>query len=312
GDGLRFDALGGVDHEQGTFTGGQRPADLVGKIDVSRRIDEVQLVGLAVPRRVGQRNALRLDGDATFALDRVGIENLGRHFAILQAAAELDDAVGQRRLAVVDMGDDREVSNKVHQSCRKAPSRLAAQRRRLSQKAARLAALQQLLFTGTTKGPAGPFVVPWSGPPGRRKRQSLSASGTVSATNEVTSSRRIRSMTDSPGFSAFTAALKPAAVFTGVRPSIRMMSPGCRAARRAATPLTRLMRTPSSWSPSCLRCSAVRSSATIPSWLPGTSRGAAAAETAASCGNSPTTTGTVMDLPLRKISSSARVPGGVR
>jgi hypothetical protein len=48
------------------------------------------------------------------ALDRVGVKHLRFHLAVLQAAAELDDAVGQGRLAMVDVGDDREVADLPH------------------------------------------------------------------------------------------------------------------------------------------------------------------------------------------------------
>jgi hypothetical protein len=78
---------------------------------VSRRIDQVQVVDLAVTRLVLQRRGLRLDGDATLALDIHRIEHLRLHLAIREPAAEMDDAIGKRRLAVVDMGDDGEVAD---------------------------------------------------------------------------------------------------------------------------------------------------------------------------------------------------------
>ncbi|MMZ69533.1 hypothetical protein D1872_323870 [compost metagenome] len=61
-----------------------------------------------------QRGRLRLDGDATLFLDRVRVEHLRLHFAGLEAAAKLDDAIGQRGLAVVDVGDDGEVAYVPH------------------------------------------------------------------------------------------------------------------------------------------------------------------------------------------------------
>ena len=42
GECLRFDALGRVDDEQRTFACRERSRNLVRKIDVSRRVDEVQ------------------------------------------------------------------------------------------------------------------------------------------------------------------------------------------------------------------------------------------------------------------------------
>jgi len=57
---------------------------------------------------------LRLDRDAAFAFDIHRVEHLRLHLAIGQAATEVDNAVSQRRFAVVDVRDDREVSNVIH------------------------------------------------------------------------------------------------------------------------------------------------------------------------------------------------------
>ncbi len=111
---LRFHALRGIHHQQRTFAGSQRAADFVGEVDVPGGIDEIQVVGLPVLGRVWQGHRLRLDGDAAFALDRIGVEHLGFHLARLQAAAQLDDAVGQGGFAVVDVGNDGEIADVPH------------------------------------------------------------------------------------------------------------------------------------------------------------------------------------------------------
>ena len=48
GDGLGLDALGGVDDQQRALAGGEAARDLVGEVDVTGRVDQVQVVGLAV------------------------------------------------------------------------------------------------------------------------------------------------------------------------------------------------------------------------------------------------------------------------
>ena len=111
GHALRFDALGRIDHQQGTLAGGQRARYLVGKIDVAGGVDEIELVATTVAAGVVQGHALGLDRDATFALDIHRIEYLLCHFPIGQATADLDETVGQRRLAMIDMGNDGKVSN---------------------------------------------------------------------------------------------------------------------------------------------------------------------------------------------------------
>ena len=113
GERLRFDALAGVDHQQGTFAGRQRPRDFVGEVDMAGRVHQVEDVILAVLGVVGEADRLRLDGDAALALDVHGIEHLllARHFAVGEAAGHLDQTVGQRRFAMVDMGDDGEIAD---------------------------------------------------------------------------------------------------------------------------------------------------------------------------------------------------------
>ncbi len=63
--------------------------------------------------RYSSRTVLRLDGDAALALDVHRIEHLLDHVALRHGSGLLDEAVGERRLAVVDMGDDGEVADVV-------------------------------------------------------------------------------------------------------------------------------------------------------------------------------------------------------
>ena len=116
GDGLRLDPLGGVDDEQRPLGGHQRAAHLVGEVDVAGGVDQVQPVGLAVPRGVPEGDGVALDGDAALALDIHRVEDLVAELARLHAAAALDQPVGQRRFAVVDVGDDAEITDVIQDS----------------------------------------------------------------------------------------------------------------------------------------------------------------------------------------------------
>ncbi len=53
---------------------------------------------------------MRLDGDAALALQIHGVEHLFLHLPGRQRAGELEQTVGERALAVVDMSDNREIS----------------------------------------------------------------------------------------------------------------------------------------------------------------------------------------------------------
>ncbi len=69
GQRLRLDPLRGVDHEQRALAGGEAAVHLIGKIHMPRRVDEVELIELAVARAIVEAHGLRLDGDAALALD---------------------------------------------------------------------------------------------------------------------------------------------------------------------------------------------------------------------------------------------------
>jgi hypothetical protein len=105
GQRLRLDALGGVDEQDHALAGGERPAHLVAEVDVAGRVDEVE--GGPLPRHP---DVLGLDRDAPLALDVHRVEVLRLHVPHLHGAGDLEDAVGQRRLAVVDVGDDRQAA----------------------------------------------------------------------------------------------------------------------------------------------------------------------------------------------------------
>ena len=111
GHGLRLDALRGINDEQRAFARAQAARDLVGEIHVPGRVDQVQLVGLAVLGLVKHRDRVRLDGDAALLLQVHRIEQLVLHLARRDGAGPVQQPVGKRRLPMINMGDDAEISN---------------------------------------------------------------------------------------------------------------------------------------------------------------------------------------------------------
>ena len=111
GKGLRLNALRGVDDEQRALTRRERARDLVVEVDVARRVDEVEGVDLAVGSGIVEGDGARLDGDAALALQVHVVEDLIRHLARGDGIALFKQPVRQRRLAVVNVGDDTEISD---------------------------------------------------------------------------------------------------------------------------------------------------------------------------------------------------------
>ena len=106
GERLRLDALRRVDEQDHALARGEAAADLVAEVDVARRVDQVDDV--AVPL---QPDVLRLDRDAALALEVHRVEELRAHVARIDRAGQLEQPVGERRLPVVDVGDDAEAAD---------------------------------------------------------------------------------------------------------------------------------------------------------------------------------------------------------
>ncbi len=111
GERLRLDALARIDDEQRAFAGRERTRDFIGEVDMARRIHQVQNIGLAVFGLIFEPHRLRFDGDAALAFDIHRIEHLLDHVARRHGAGHLDQPVGQRRFAMVDMGDDGKIAD---------------------------------------------------------------------------------------------------------------------------------------------------------------------------------------------------------
>ena len=108
---LSLDPLRRIDDQQASFTGGQRPGDLVGKIDMTRCVDQIQDVFLAVEGPVIEPDGLGLDGDAPLPLQVHFVQELVLLFAIGKGTGELQQPVGQGRFPVIDMCNNGEISD---------------------------------------------------------------------------------------------------------------------------------------------------------------------------------------------------------
>ncbi len=81
GQRLRLHALAGIHHQQRALARGQRARDFVAEVHVAGRVDQVELVGVAVVGLVHHAHGVGLDGDAALALQIHVVQNLGLHLA---------------------------------------------------------------------------------------------------------------------------------------------------------------------------------------------------------------------------------------
>ncbi len=104
---LRHRPFGRVDQHQRAVGHPQHALDLAAEIGVAGRVDEVDLHALVVDGDV-----LGQDRDAPLALQVVGVEDaVADELAGAELAALAQQAIDQRRLAVVDVGDDGDIAD---------------------------------------------------------------------------------------------------------------------------------------------------------------------------------------------------------
>ena len=113
GQRLGLDPLGGIDHEDRALAGLQAAAHLVAEVDVTGRVDQVEAVEEAVGRGVLQAHGAGLDRDPLLALQVHGVQDLARHLPGIDRVGELEEPVRERGLAVIDVGNDREVAQAI-------------------------------------------------------------------------------------------------------------------------------------------------------------------------------------------------------
>ena len=96
-DRLCLNALGGVNDEHSTLARPYRPADLVGKVDVARGVDQVQQVGLTVFWvSVYHGGCLCKNCYASLSFDRESVKYLRfTLFQLLHCVRHLEHAVRQ-------------------------------------------------------------------------------------------------------------------------------------------------------------------------------------------------------------------------
>ena len=107
---LRFHALGRIDNQQRAFACRERSRNFVGKIDMSRRVEQIQPISFTRACPVTHHHRMRFDCDPALALQIHRIEKLILLFPLLNGPGALEQSIRQGRLAVVDVRDDAKIA----------------------------------------------------------------------------------------------------------------------------------------------------------------------------------------------------------
>ena len=111
---MGFDALTCIDQQQRTLAGRQRPGDFICEIYVTGCVDQIEMIGHAIPGGVRQTYCLAFDGNSPLSFDIHGIQDLILEVTVRNHIRKLNKSVGQRGFSMVDMGNNAEVSNIFH------------------------------------------------------------------------------------------------------------------------------------------------------------------------------------------------------
>ena len=125
---LRLDALRGVHDQNRPFARGERAGDLVGKVDMAGRVDEVEFVFVAVVRLVKHAHRSQFNGNSPLPLQIHRVEELILHVARGNLPRKLHDPVCNGALAVVDMRYNAEIADIFARFCHSFLRRAVADR----------------------------------------------------------------------------------------------------------------------------------------------------------------------------------------
>ena len=111
GQGLGFDSLGRVHHQNGPFTGCQGTRHLIGKVNVSGGVNQMENIGFPILGLVVELDRIELDGNPTLPLQVHTIQELGLHFPAGYRLRLLQNPISKGRFPMVNMGNNGEVPN---------------------------------------------------------------------------------------------------------------------------------------------------------------------------------------------------------
>ncbi len=100
--------------EQRSFACRNGTRNFIAEINVSRCVDQIKHILLSVVRCVQHLNRMAFDRDSTFTLDVHVIQGLFLQLAVRYGPRQMQEAVGERTLPMVNMGDDAEISCAFH------------------------------------------------------------------------------------------------------------------------------------------------------------------------------------------------------
>src|SRR4030043_408843 len=114
GNCLSLHALGSINQKKDAFARGQRARNLIRKVDMTWRVDQIENILLSVFSMIGKRDGLTLDGDPPLALDVHVIQDLILEVSLINQTRILNEAVCKGRFSMVNVCNDAKVTYVFH------------------------------------------------------------------------------------------------------------------------------------------------------------------------------------------------------
>ena len=108
---LSFNSLSSIYHKDGSVTGRKASGNLIVKIHMSRRIDQVKNIFFSVLCFINNPDCLRLNSNPSFSFQIHIVQDLRLHFSLCQKSGLLNNTVGKCGLAMVYMCNNAEITN---------------------------------------------------------------------------------------------------------------------------------------------------------------------------------------------------------
>ena len=112
-NGLRLNTLCSIYDKQRTLTSCNGSRNLIGKINVTRGVDEIKHILLTI-QNIIHLNGVRLDCDTSLTLQIHIIKKLILFFTLSNSSSSIEQTIGQSAFTMVNMGNNAKITNVLH------------------------------------------------------------------------------------------------------------------------------------------------------------------------------------------------------
>ncbi len=117
GEGLSLNALRSVNNQKRTLARGERTRNLIVEVNVTRGVNEIELICFSVLRFVIKLDGVGFDCYSALAFKVHVVKQLLGHVSFCNGIGQLKEPVGEGGLAVVNVSDNRKISDVFFRRC---------------------------------------------------------------------------------------------------------------------------------------------------------------------------------------------------